>query len=205
MIAILIKKGIKYDCNANSESDRIWLQSLSKLTKYDCYVVSHCRVTWLRFLNESRENKFSIITVIFGPFWKRLQSYMVRFKIDFAIIFGPRRKYDCNHLYGPFQENYCNHMWSSPISTILGLTSLLVVDSRGDDQREIDHLRSQCELKRCSDICQVDLGERSVTCSCLGNQILKNNKCTNQCAPDQFMCTDRSGTRFDSIFTRNHS
>ena len=100
-------------------------------------------------------------------------------------------------------------MWSSPISTckptILGLTSLLVVDSRGDDQREIDHLRSQCELKRCSDICQVDLGERSVTCSCLGNQILKNNKCTNQCAPDQFMCTDRSGARLDSTFTRNHS
>ena len=191
--------GTKYDCNLDKKGPI-----------YDCNVEIRPRVTWQWFLNESRENKFPMIAVIFGPFWKRLQSYMVRFKIDFAIIFGPRRKYDCNHLYGPFQENYyCNHMWSSPISTckptILGLTSLLVVDSRGDDQREIDHLRSQCELKRCSDICQVDLGERSVTCSCLGNQILKNNKCTNQCAPDQFMCTDRSGTRFDSIFTRNHS
>ena len=105
-------------------------------------------------------------------------------------------------LYGPnfvhfflrFKNELCqNKLWNQPI--FLGLTSLLVVDSRGDDQREIDHLRSQCELQRCSDICQIER-EQSVTCSCLGNQILKNNKCTNQCAPDQFMCTDRSGIRF---------
>ena len=90
-------------------------------------------------------------------------------------------------------KNCQNKIWNQTI--FLGLTSLVVVDSRGDDQREIDHLRSQCELQRCSDICQIER-EQSVTCSCLGNQILKNNKCTNQCAPDQFMCTDRSGIRF---------
>ena len=122
MIATLVRKGTKYDCNLNSESDHIWLESLLIRTKYDCNVENCPRVTLLWFLNESRENKFSIIAIIFGPFSKRLQSYMVRFELVITNIFGPFCGQGCNHIwsksyfwfqiiYGPLYKNYCNNKW----------------------------------------------------------------------------------------------
>ena len=89
MNANFIEKETKYDCNVNFESDHKWLQSFPIGTKYDCNIEIHPKVTWLWFLDESRENKFSIIAIILSPNWERLQSYMIRFGIDIALIFGP--------------------------------------------------------------------------------------------------------------------
>ena len=56
----------------------------------------------LKSHDESRDNKLSIIEIIFGPNWERLQSYMVRFGIDIAIIFGPLSNEDCIHIWSKF-------------------------------------------------------------------------------------------------------
>ena len=45
-----------------------------------------------------RFNKETIIAIIFGPFWKRLQSYIVRFGTEFAIVFGPLCDEACIHI-----------------------------------------------------------------------------------------------------------
>ena len=125
MIAILVKKGLNIIAITNRNADHIWLQSFPIGAKYDCIVGNSPRVTWLLFLNESRQNKFAIIAIIFSPNLERLQSYMVSFRFVIAIIFGPYLKGMQPYLvlmitlianiYGPFHKNYCNHKWSSPI------------------------------------------------------------------------------------------
>ena len=98
--SILFTKGTKYNCNHKSKKDHIWLQSFRIRTKYDCNPRNRARVTWLWFLNESLQNKISIMAVIFDPYLNGLQSYMVRFGFLIAIIFCP------------FRDQHCNHIWS---------------------------------------------------------------------------------------------
>ena len=104
MGAILIKKGTKYHCNINSESDHIWLQSFSEGAKYDCnnrtFVV--CEILP------------KIIAIIFGPYWNGLQSYMAHSGSIIAIIFSPFLT-KLAIIFGPHHKSYCNYMWSSPI------------------------------------------------------------------------------------------
>ena len=76
ILAILVKKGTQYACNIETGP---W-------------------VTWLWFLDESRENKFSMIASLFGPLWKRLQAYMFRFGCDIASIFSPLGNWYCIHI-----------------------------------------------------------------------------------------------------------
>ena len=101
MIAIKNTVRTKYGCNHKSKAEHIWFQSVSIRTKHDSKVESWPGVTWLWFLNESHENKFSIIAIIFGPYLKELQSYMVRFELVIAIIFSPYCDEDCNHIWSP--------------------------------------------------------------------------------------------------------
>ena len=83
-----------YSGSASKELDHLWLQQFlwwgpnmiailsrkglnmiaipSKGTIFDCNVENLPRVTWLWFLDKSRENKVSIIAIIYGPFRKRL-------------------------------------------------------------------------------------------------------------------------------------
>ena len=91
------------------------MQSLSKRTKYDCNLGTHPGVTWLWFLDESLENKFSMIAIIFGALWKRLHSYIVLFIIKIAFLLGPH----CNH--------HCSHTWL-PSSKLLQ-SNKVTVDS----------------------------------------------------------------------------
>ena len=93
-IVMLVRKGTKYDWNLNSESDHIWLQYFSKRTKYDCNLENCPWVTWLLFLDGSCEKK-SKIAIVFGPFWKRLQLYKVRFRTEITIIFSPFHNHHC--------------------------------------------------------------------------------------------------------------
>ena len=58
------------------EMDHICLQSLSKGTKYACNVRNCSRVTLLWFLDEPRENKFSMIASIFGPCHENYCNYL---------------------------------------------------------------------------------------------------------------------------------
>ena len=100
MMAMLVTKGTKYDCNQKAETDHIRLQFFRIRTKYDCHLRNRARVTRLLFLNESLQNKISMIAVIFGPYLKRLQSYMVRFGFLIAIILSS------------FRDQLCQHIWS---------------------------------------------------------------------------------------------
>ena len=50
---------------------------------------------------DSWTNQFSMFATIFGPYWKRLQAYMVRFGIDIAGIFGPLSYKACDHIESP--------------------------------------------------------------------------------------------------------
>ena len=123
MIAILITKGTKYDWNHKSKEGHIWLQSVSIETKYDCTLGNRVRVTWLWILAETHQNKILMIAVIFGPYWRGLQSYMARFEFAIAIIFRPfcgkycshilsSSYFDCNHIR--FLSNYCNYILYNP-------------------------------------------------------------------------------------------
>ena len=47
----------------------------------------------------SHGNKFSMFAVIFGPLWKRLHSYIVRFIIKIAFILGPHCDHHCSHIW----------------------------------------------------------------------------------------------------------
>ena len=89
MIVMLVRKRTKYDFNLNSESDRIWLQSFSKRFKYDCNVEIRPRFTRPWFLDESRENKFSIIAII---------NFIWSFSKKIAITYGPIGNWHCNHI-----------------------------------------------------------------------------------------------------------
>ena len=103
MNAILIIKRTKYDCNYSSESDYIWLQCLSKKTWYENHeseFFSHSHVIL-------RRN----IAIIFGPFWKTLQSYIVRFRSEIALILGDFL-IKIAIILSPHNNCHCNHIWS---------------------------------------------------------------------------------------------
>ena len=80
MNAILVIKGTQYDCNRF----QIGPNMIAIIEKF-----------------VSRESNFDI-AIIFGPFWKGLQSYMVRFGIEIAIIFGPLFYQNCIHIKASF-------------------------------------------------------------------------------------------------------
>ena len=117
MIAINLMMRTKYDCNENYNGDQIWLQSWSqkgpnmnaisvlKGTRYDCNLIQKAPnmiamskiVVTIIFGRISRK-EISIIAAIFGPFSKRLQSYLVRIEVEIAFILGPHRDHHCNHI-----------------------------------------------------------------------------------------------------------
>ena len=121
MIAMIMTMGTQYDCNLSSESDHIWLQSLSKGAKYDCNVGNHRGITSLWFLDRPREKKFSMIAVIFGPFWKTLKSCMVRLGIEIAFILGPHFDHRCNHIWSSLLERLQSYVVHPYIYYINGI------------------------------------------------------------------------------------
>ena len=80
------------------------------------------------------------LTIILCPFWKSLQSYIVRSRAEIAMIFSLSVQQHCNHIrcsswprfqsnlvpkitsiaiiFGPYHKNNCNHKWSNPIELI---------------------------------------------------------------------------------------
>ena len=80
MIAMLITKGTKYDCNLGHEADPIWLQAWSqkgldmiamlvkKGTKYDCnhFQKGPNMIAMSKFVLESRDYDFWV-AIIIGP------------------------------------------------------------------------------------------------------------------------------------------
>ena len=88
MIAISIPNRTIYDCNLFQK----WPNMIA-MAKFG--------LESRGFLDESRENKFSFIAIIFGPFWKRLESYMVQFIIEIAFILSPYCDQDYNHIWSP--------------------------------------------------------------------------------------------------------
>ena len=144
MIAIIFTMGTKYDCNLDHENDHLWLQSWSRKwpnmiamimtkwtqyeynlyktgTMYDCNVGIRPEVTWLWFLDESHENKFSIIAIIFGPFWKILQSYMVRYGVEIAFILGPHYRHHRNYTWSLLRSRLQSYL--VPILKIIAIIS----------------------------------------------------------------------------------
>ena len=72
---------------------------------------------------------FLMIASIFGPFWKRLQAYIVLFRFEIARMFGPLCKKDCKHIWSQSflslqaylvgHKNYCNDPYiTSPSLTL---------------------------------------------------------------------------------------
>ena len=91
--------GINSACNLDLTRD--FICNLFKGTLYACNIENRLKITWLWFLDESRENKFSMFASIFGPHLKRLQVYMVRFGFEIAGIFSPLWNLDCIHIRSP--------------------------------------------------------------------------------------------------------
>ena len=125
----LSQERTKYACNLKSKMDTICSQSLSIMTKYACNVENRPWVRGLWFLDESRENKMSMIASIFGPYWNRMQAYKVRLGFGIASIFIPFLSktasvfgclYSCLYLVvymvasmiGPNHFSYCKDIWS---------------------------------------------------------------------------------------------
>ena len=112
MIAIIFMMESKYDCNLNSQSDNIGLQFF-KRTKYDC---NHRKYGFARFVRKSlsRDSRMIFdIAIVFSPFWKRLQSFMVVLGAEIAIIFGPDDRNHCNHrLSSPIRAPLIGNFWS---------------------------------------------------------------------------------------------
>ena len=84
MIALLARKGTKYACNLDSESDHIGLQTFSKRTKYDCNL-ENLSLDYNFWTNLAKYNFDDCIHI-----WSFLKGIAI--------------------IYGPFQN--CNHIWS---------------------------------------------------------------------------------------------
>ena len=94
--------GPNYACNLKSESDYIWLQSLSRGTKYAC---NHQNFVFARFVQ-----KIIVRMRLWDNFWhcKHIWSLLK----NIASISGFNRFFIASIFC---HKNYCNHMWPSPI------------------------------------------------------------------------------------------
>ena len=82
MLAISIKKGLNMLVIQNPK--RTILQSLSIGTKYACKNLNFIFAIFVQ-KSESRDSRSILdITSIFGPFYKRLQAYMVVYAFEIA-------------------------------------------------------------------------------------------------------------------------
>ena len=99
-----------------------------------------------------------MIAIIFGPFWKGLQSYMVRFGTDIAVIFGPLCNADCNHiqsLLSPWLQSYLGSMMR--IVAILFCCKLLQNTWFYNMCRNVAALNRNCIIKIKSWSCTINL------------------------------------------------
>ena len=124
MVAKIFMIGIKYACNKNINENLIWMQSQfqrtlnmlaisnSKRTLYACNLfqkgpnmlaMSKIDPEWRNYDSDnSLENKILMIASIFGPHWKRLKAYIVRFKFEIARILSFLSNWDWKHIKSPF-------------------------------------------------------------------------------------------------------
>ena len=137
MIANEVKRRAKYYCNLGHKRDLIWMQRwlwkglnmiaifvlkqtiyncifFSKRTKYDC---NNRKFIFTRFVQNSysRDPKTIFdIAIMFGPFWKGLQSnpFQNWFKMEIAIIFSPLYMKQIAFILDPFCDEDCNHIKS---------------------------------------------------------------------------------------------
>ena len=98
MIAIIPIAGIKYACNLDNNQDLICLQSQIRNGLYILAISFNRDQICLRWNWDCiRFRRF--IASIFGPHWKRLRAYIVRFGFEIANIFTPFYGQDCKHIW----------------------------------------------------------------------------------------------------------
>ena len=109
----------KYDCNPGFQTDHMCLQSFRIWTLYDCNRQNRPEPKWLLFLDASCEKKFSMIAIILGPYWERLQTHMVRLKTGIAIIFSHFWNLDWNYIRSPLWSLL--QLYLVPISQVIAI------------------------------------------------------------------------------------
>ena len=166
MLAILVTKRTKYACNHenngdlinacnfDNNGDLIFWQSRIRTGPYmlaiffnrDQICVQSRKSSWSHVtMISGRISRKQIFATIFGPYWKRLQAYMVGFGFEIAsifspllsrlhsywvpivtiiaIIFGPHSHCDCNLIWS-LPQKLLRNVWSSPISTLDAVASV---------------------------------------------------------------------------------
>ena len=85
MVAIILMIRTKYACNLDKKGGYICLQSQLQI---GLFMFSMSEIV---LESGSRENKFSIIAIIFGHIWS----------VSDLSIFSPLCNYDCKHIWSP--------------------------------------------------------------------------------------------------------